>query len=364
MEAGPLGYTVALGLPELRAGIAALYRRWYGVDLNPDRVIVTAGSSAPSFWPSPRCLMRATGWAGGTGLSQLSPDPARAVADPGGPARFSRGEPVAARACRSGGGGDGGADRRLARQSHGHHAGPRGAGRAYRRGAGRGISFVSDEIYHGLHYGDRAVSALEITDEVYVINSFSKYFSMTGWRIGWMVVPEDHVRTVERLAQNMFICPPHASQIAALAALEAVDELEANRAVYAENRRLMLERVAAGGLYPDRAARRGLLHLCRCVGPDRGQPFPCRPDPGSGRGGGDAGAGFRSRARGAAPCAFPMRAPRHMKTFTATPADIDKKWILIDAEGVVLGASPRSSPCACAASTSRPSRRTWTWATT
>jgi aspartate/methionine/tyrosine aminotransferase len=113
--------------------------------------------------------------------------------------------------------------------------------------AAHDIAFISDEIYHGLHYGDRAVSALEISDEVYVINSFSKYFSMTGWRVGWMVVPPDHVRLVERLAQNMFICPPHASQIAALAALDCVPELEANRAVYAQNRQVMLEGLRAAG---------------------------------------------------------------------------------------------------------------------
>jgi aspartate/methionine/tyrosine aminotransferase len=81
---------------------------------------------------------------------------------------------------------------------------------------GAGIALISDEIYHGLQYDGPAVSALEVTDEVYVINSFSKYFSMTGWRLGWMVVPPDHVRRVERLAQNMFICPAHASQVAAL----------------------------------------------------------------------------------------------------------------------------------------------------
>ena len=80
-----------------------------------------------------------------------------------------------------------------------------------------------------------------------MINSFSKYFSMTGWRIGWMVVPEDQIRRVERLAQNMFICPPHASQIAALAALDCTAELEANRAVYTNNRRLMLEGLPKAG---------------------------------------------------------------------------------------------------------------------
>ena len=70
---------------------------------------------------------------------------------------------------------------------------------------------------------------------------------MTGWRLGWLVVPEDHVRTLERLAQNLFICPPHASQVAALAALDCIDELEANRATYAENRRLMLEGLPKAG---------------------------------------------------------------------------------------------------------------------
>ncbi len=103
-----------------------------------------------------------------------------------------------------------------------------------------GIGFISDEIYHGIEYEKKAVTALEVTNSVYVINSFSKYFSMTGWRVGWLVVPEDHVRSVERLAQNMFICPPHISQIAALEALGCGEEMEKNLAVYAENRRLML----------------------------------------------------------------------------------------------------------------------------
>ena len=243
----PLGYTVSLGLPELRAGIAGLYRRWYGVDLNPERVVVTAGSSAAFIlaftalfdagdrvglgepgYPSYRQILRALSLTP-VGLpaaleNRLQPVPADLegvdmqgliVASPGNPSGTML--------------------------DHGHlkalidHCDQ------------RGISFVSDEIYHGLHYGDRAVSALEITDNTYVINSFSKYFSMTGWRIGWMVVPEDHIRTVERLAQNLFICPPHASQVAALAALDCVDELEANRATYAENRRLMLEGLPKAG---------------------------------------------------------------------------------------------------------------------
>nr|MCU0908748.1 aminotransferase class I/II-fold pyridoxal phosphate-dependent enzyme [Paracoccaceae bacterium] len=112
----------------------------------------------------------------------------------------------------------------------------------------RGITLVSDEIYHGLHYGPRAVSALELTDDVVVINSFSKYFSMTGWRLGWMVVPDRLVRPVERLAQNLFICPTHASQVAALAAMDATPELEANRAVYAANRDILMAALRGAGL--------------------------------------------------------------------------------------------------------------------
>jgi aspartate/methionine/tyrosine aminotransferase len=111
----------------------------------------------------------------------------------------------------------------------------------------RGAAVISDEIYHGIEYERKAVSALEIDPDTVVINSFSKYFSMTGWRVGWMVVPERMVRPVERLAQNLFICAPHVSQVAALAALDARDELEENLAVYARNRSLMLEGLPAAG---------------------------------------------------------------------------------------------------------------------
>ncbi|MFN3970559.1 MAG: pyridoxal phosphate-dependent aminotransferase [Gemmobacter sp.] len=246
MEAGPLGYTVALGLPELRAGIAGLYRRWYGVELNPDRVIVTSGSSAAFLlaftalfdagdrvglgepgYPSYRQILRALSLQP-VGIpsrieNRLQPAPGDIPPDIAGLIVASPGNPTGTML------------------GHAALAALIGAARD------RGIAVISDEIYHGLHYADRAVSALEITDDAYVINSFSKYFSMTGWRVGWMVVPEGHVRSIERLAQNMFICPPHASQVAALAALDAVAELEANRAVYATNRRLMLEGLPGAG---------------------------------------------------------------------------------------------------------------------
>ena len=91
------------------------------------------------------------------------------------------------------------------------------------------------------------MTALEITDDCYVINSLSKYFSMTGWRIGWMVVPETHIRRIERLAQNLFICAPHASQVAALGALDCYDELNANMAIYRINRQLMLHGLIVAG---------------------------------------------------------------------------------------------------------------------
>ena len=113
--------------------------------------------------------------------------------------------------------------------------------------AERNAHFISDEIYHGLEYGRPAVTALEVSDDVCVINSFSKYFSMTGWRVGWMVVPEAHVRTIERLAQNMFICASHASQVAALAAMDCDDELRRNVETYRANRDLMIKGLADCG---------------------------------------------------------------------------------------------------------------------
>ncbi|WP_374327321.1 pyridoxal phosphate-dependent aminotransferase [Paracoccus pantotrophus] len=242
----PLGYTVALGLPELRRGIAGLYRRWYGLDLDPARVVVTPGSSGAFIlafsalfdagervalgepgYPSYRQILRAMSLEP-VGIQtraedryQPRPDdlPADAqgliLASPGNPSgTVLRREELAALTARA---------------------------------AELGMSVISDEIYHGLDYGAGFHSALEVTDEVFVINSFSKYFSMTGWRVGWMVVPDSMIRTVERIAQNMFICPPHASQVAALAALDCVEEAEANLAVYAENRRLMLDRLPKMG---------------------------------------------------------------------------------------------------------------------
>jgi aspartate/methionine/tyrosine aminotransferase len=110
-----------------------------------------------------------------------------------------------------------------------------------------GIRFISDEIYHGLVYEGTAETALKFSDAAIVVNSFSKFYCMTGWRIGWMVLPEALVRPVERLAQNLYISPSDLSQRAALAAFDARAELEAVKAGYAANRRLLLDRLPAIG---------------------------------------------------------------------------------------------------------------------
>ncbi len=247
MGDGPLGYTVALGLPALRARIARMYGEWYKVDLDPARVVITPGSSggfilaftalfdtgdkvgigAPGY-PSYRQILKALA---------LQPVDLPTAA-------HNRYQPVP----------DDFAGMDLAGLLVASPANPTGTmldkaamAALIDACAAKDAAFISDEIYHGIEYDKKAVTALEITDDCYVINSFSKYFSMTGWRVGWMVVPEDHVRVIERIAQNMFICAPHASQIAALAAMDCEGELQANMDVYRANRILMLDGLKAAG---------------------------------------------------------------------------------------------------------------------
>ena len=249
MNSEPLGYTVALGIPELRKKISSLYKEWYGLDINPDRVIVTSGSSgafilaftalfdtsdkvgigAPGY-PSYKQILRALDIEPviiETNIEnkfQISPNSINGheldgllVASPANPTGSML---------------DSNELTQLIKKCYDNS-----------------ISFISDEIYHGIEYQKKAVSALEITDDCYVINSFSKYFSMTGWRVGWMVVPETHIRQVERLAQNMFICAPHSSQIAALGALNSFKELNHNLEVYKVNRKLLINGLKKAGFY-------------------------------------------------------------------------------------------------------------------
>lgn len=246
MEGGTLGYTGALGLPALRKRIAALYQDWYGIDLNPDRVVVTTGSSAgftlaftslfdvgarvgigaPGY-PSYKAILQALGlqcvMLETSRQNRYQPAPEDLPGDLDGLLVASPANPSGTM---------------LDREALAALTGACDA---------QGASFISDEIYHGLEYDRKAVSALEVSDDVYIINSFSKYFSMTGWRIGWMVVPETHIRQVERLAQNFFICAPHVSQVAALGAFDGLEELEGNIEVYRKNRELMMDGLPKAG---------------------------------------------------------------------------------------------------------------------
>ncbi len=242
-----LGYTVALGIPELRLRIAKLYGEWYNIDLDPNRVVITSGSSGGfilSFaslfdakqkigigspgYPSYRQILKA---------QDLEPVLIETKIE-------NRYQPIPEDLKK----------RNLSGILIASPANPTGSMINYldlekliNTSLEENISFISDEIYHGIEYETKAVSALEITDDCYVINSFSKYFSMTGWRVGWMVIPESHVRQVERLAQNLFICAPHASQFAALHAIDCQEELNKNLNIYKKNREIMKKGLAESG---------------------------------------------------------------------------------------------------------------------
>ena len=248
MDEGALGYTVALGLPALRKRIAKLYKDWYGVEISADRVVVTAGSSAAFqlafislFDAGERVAIGDPGYPSYRNILKALDIDVASIAT----SLESRFQPTVK---------DLQAEKDLAGLLVASPANPTGTMLDKEALAAlishcdeHGMAFISDEIYHGIEYGKKAVTALEISDDVYVINSFSKYFSMTGWRVGWMIVPQGHVRRLERLMQNLFICAPHASQIAALAALDSVDELEDNLAIYERNRTYLLNELPKAG---------------------------------------------------------------------------------------------------------------------
>lgn len=269
LQAGaPMGYTEAFGLPSLRARIAAHYARKYGVTLPASRIAVTVGASgafplaflaafdpgdrvamAAPFYPPYANILTALGMVPQllpcdastrfqptlAMLEKLDPLPAGLiVASPCNPAgTMLSPEELAA----------------IARWCHAN-----------------GVRLISDEIYHGLSYGTVAEStAAAFSDSAIVVNSFSKYFSMTGWRIGWLALPEDLVRPVECLAQNLFISAPHVAQVAAEAAFDCTEELEANKARYARSRAALLTGLPAAGF--DRIAQAdGAFYLWCDVG--------------------------------------------------------------------------------------------------
>jgi len=248
---GTLGYTDALGHWALRERIARHYRDAHGLDIPAGRIVVTTGSSA--------------GFILGF-LALLDPGDGIALPQPGYPcyrqiAKVLGLRPVYLPARAESHFVPRAEDLHLALTSGGARAAllaspanPTGTMlsaaelqslvRIAREVHGW---FISDEIYHGLTYAAPAVTALSFWDEAIVINSFSKYFSMTGWRAGWMVVPERLIRVFERLAQNLYIAPPTVSQHGALAAFEASEELEAYKANYTRNREMLLNELPKAG---------------------------------------------------------------------------------------------------------------------
>ncbi|MCF1449179.1 aminotransferase class I/II-fold pyridoxal phosphate-dependent enzyme [Agrobacterium vitis] len=254
LRAGQIGYTDALGRADLRQGLADYYRRRHGTEVAAERIMVTTGSSAgfnlafltlfeagdavaiarPGY-PAYRNILKALGLV--------------VIEVPVGPETdFTLTPDSLERAARAAG-------VRLKGVLLASPANPTGTvtGRAALQRLAlwcddNRVSFISDEIYHGLTYGVEEASAVEFAPDAVVINSFSKYYRMTGWRIGWMVLPPALVRGVECVAQSLYISAPELSQIAAMAALEAGDELEEYRAGCRANRDFLQARLPALGM--------------------------------------------------------------------------------------------------------------------
>jgi len=247
-----LGYTETLGTETLRRRIARAYGEWHGIDLDPGRIVVTTGSSAgfilaflAAFSAGDRVAIAVPGYPPYRHiLAALGCEPVAIETDAG--ARWALTADALLAAHRR---------KPLKGVIVASPANPSGTmltaaalSDLIRCAEDAGIAVISDEIYHGLDYAFVAESAARIASDVIVINSFSKYFCMTGWRIGWMVVPPSLLRAVERLQQNLAISVPTLSQIAAEAAFEGRPELDAVRRGYEENRRILLEGLPQVGL--------------------------------------------------------------------------------------------------------------------
>jgi aspartate/methionine/tyrosine aminotransferase len=252
LEAGRIDYTSALGIPSLRARIARHYRDAYGCDVSPERIVVTTGSSGgfilaflAMFEPGDRIAVTVPGYPPYRHiLAALGCEPV--LIETANETRHALTAEALLAAHRKA---------PLKGVLVGSPANPTGTMMSREALAGliaaaedAGIRFISDEIYHGLDYAFPAVTAAALSDHALVINSFSKYFCMTGWRVGWMVVPEILVRPIERLQQNLSISVPSLSQIAAEAAFDGAAEMEEIKHGYQENRRILIEGLPKAGL--------------------------------------------------------------------------------------------------------------------
>jgi aspartate/methionine/tyrosine aminotransferase len=249
---GPLRYTEALGIGSLRSRIARHYGETYHVDLDPARVIVTTGSSAgfilaflAMFEPGDRVGIANPGYPpyrhilkalGCEPVLIETGDATRWAVTPEAVLTEHRKAPLAGLLVAS------------PANPTGTMMRPDALAALIRATEEAGIRFISDEIYHGLDYAFPAETALRISDHALVINSFSKYFCMTGWRIGWIVAPEPLVRPIERLQGNLAISVPTLSQIAAEAAFDGRDEMDAVKHGYEDNRRILIEGLPKAGL--------------------------------------------------------------------------------------------------------------------
>ena len=252
LDSGRIDYTSALGIPSLRERIARHYRDTYGCEVDPDRIVVTTGSSGAFilaflavFEPGDRVAVTVPGYPPYRHiLSALGCEPV--LIQTSGETRHALSAEALLAAHRKA---------TLKGVLVGSPANPTGTMMSREAltsliaaAEGAGIRFISDEIYHGLDYAFAAATAAELSARALVINSFSKYFCMTGWRVGWMVVPEPLVRPIERLQQNLAISVPTLSQIAAEAAFNGRDEMEAIKRGYQENRQILIEGLPAAGL--------------------------------------------------------------------------------------------------------------------
>jgi aspartate/methionine/tyrosine aminotransferase len=252
LDSNRLGYTDAKGLPELRERISKHYTQRYNLDISPDRIIVTTGSSAgfvlaflALFDKGSRVALPVPGYPCYPHiLRALDIDPV--FIETNEKSRWSP-RPCDLDKLAKAGGPVAGLLMASPNNPTGTMLDAKALGELATHCTNNNISFISDEIYHGLTYDEPASTALEFSENAIVINSFSKYFSMTGWRIGWMVVPEYLARPIERLQQNLYINAPTLSQLAALKAFDCTDELESYKSAYEKNRDFLLNELPGAG---------------------------------------------------------------------------------------------------------------------